>query len=526
MGLVIAEMAGGSTSLSTLAQSLATYVAAVLQLEAAAFYGRQLYERHGTQRPHLNVLTMTMPRIQEGVASEGRLKVAAYRALVAGQAVERFETLSEAGEHAIGRHVLSLPFGEAKTEAVLVVEWYGANEPGPSWIGQVLALCAPTLTLALRPAQRSEDVHRDEKSARPRRSVFALTSEAVVSIGEDLKILEINPAFGSILGWQEGTVVGIGCSDVLRCRDGRNALLCGTALCPVRQALDSASELPVTNVSWETISGQRRDVSASISVNRAPSRSQVVVVARDVTALNAADRMRSNFISMVSHELRTPLNSINGFLEIVAEEQVGPLNERQHEFLGYARQSTQQLTTLVEDILLITKADSGEFKLRWTEVEIAQLVSQTVQGQAAAIQKAGVHVTVEVPPYLPTLRADELRIQQVMNNLLSNAIKFSPMGSEVGLTVRQDGDNLLFAVRDAGGGVALEDQARVFDRFYQAESAVRTRGGGYGLGLAIAKLIVEQHGGTIWVESEPGLGATFCFTVPIPRRVDESAVKG
>jgi two-component system phosphate regulon sensor histidine kinase PhoR len=294
----------------------------------------------------------------------------------------------------------------------------------------------------------------------------------------------------------------------------------------VRQALDSGGELPVTSVSWETISGQRRDVSVSISVNRAPSRSQVVVVARDVTALNAADRMRSNFISMVSHELRTPLNSINGFLEIVAEEQVGPLNERQHEFLGYARQSTLQLTTLVEDILLITKADSGEFKLRWTDVEIARLVSQAAQGQAAAMQKAGVRVAVEVPPHLPTLRADDLRLQQVLNNLLSNAIKFSPTGGEVELTVRQDGDHLLFAVRDAGSGVALEDQARIFDRFYQAENAVRTRGGGYGLGLAIAKLIVEQHGGTIWVVSEPGLGATFCFTLPIARRGGESAEAG
>jgi PAS domain S-box-containing protein len=517
MALAIVDLANRGSTLKDLAQSLATYLAAALHANAVALYWRHTYERHGEARPLLKMVAMEASGSRDRYAAEERLKLVAYRGLIAGRMVERLEPDQTVNGRAAGRHSLSLPIGEAETGALLAVEWHGAVELGGSRVARVVALCAPTLTLAFRPAQQLEEAHRAEKSAGQRHSVFALTSEAVVTIGEDLSILEINPAFGSVLGWQEGSVLGRGCAEVLRCRDGRNALLCGTALCPVRQALGSTHDIPVTNVSWETSSGQRRDVSASISVHHAPVQSQVVVVARDVTALNTADRMRSNFISMVSHELRTPLNSINGFLEIVAEEQVGPLNERQHEFLSYARQSTQQLTTLVEDILFITKADSGEFKLRWTDVELSQLASQAAKGQAAAAQKAGVRVTVLASRDLPSVHVDELRLQQVLNNLLSNAIKFSPPGSEVRLMVRRDGDTMLFAVQDGGVGVALEDQARIFDRFYQAESTVRARGGGYGLGLAIAKLIVEQHGGVIWVESEPGSGATFCFTVPITR---------
>ncbi|HLJ80667.1 MAG TPA: ATP-binding protein, partial [Ktedonobacterales bacterium] len=120
----------------------------------------------------------------------------------------------------------------------------------------------------------------------------------------------------------------------------------------------------------------------------------------------------------------------------------------------------------------------------------------------------------ELPSGLPTLRADELRIQQVLTNLLGNAIKFSPAESVVRLSVSESDTALQFAVSDQGKGIVPEDHARIFERFYQSDSNVRNRAGGYGLGLSIAKLIVEQHHGRIWVESEPGEGTTFYFTLP------------
>ncbi len=522
MALTIAQIATEHQSLSALAQALTSYLATALRVESVALFWRQQKERRGAGPPSLSLLAVSTREGQAGAAA-GRLKLAAYRQVVASRPIARFEPPSTANGVLTGRYVVALSVCEGDAAPILALDWHGAHEPGHTWIEQVATLCAPTLSMALRPVLELEAAQRAEQSARPRRSVFALTSEAVVSIGEDLSILETNPAFGRVLGWPEGATLGRQCAEVLHCRDVRNVLLCGSSRCPVRHALDTVGEIPISNVSWQTSEGRLRDVSASISIHPGPMQSRAVVVARDVTALNAADRMRSNFISMVSHELRTPLNSMNGFLEIVAEEQVGPLNERQHEFLSYARQSTQQLTTLVEDVLFITKADSGEFKLRKTDVEIPQVIAQAINGQAVAAQKADVRVVVEAPAELPLLRVDELRLQQVLNNLLSNAIKFSPAGSEVRIRIRVDGGNVSFAIQDAGVGVAPEEQARIFDRFYQSESALKSRGGGYGLGLAIAKLIVEQHGGTIWVENAPGSGAAFCFTVPIAASAADSS---
>jgi two-component system phosphate regulon sensor histidine kinase PhoR len=218
---------------------------------------------------------------------------------------------------------------------------------------------------------------------------------------------------------------------------------------------------------------------------------------------------------MVSHELRTPLNSINGFIEIVAEEQVGPLNARQREFLGYVRTSALQLSALVEDILLITKADSGQFSLRPSAIDVGSLLRQTLQSVAQAAVKAEVAMVVNVPPDLLPLAGDELRVQQVLTNLLGNAIKFSPAHAEITVSVRQSDGTAEFAIHDRGPGVAPEEQSRIFERFYQSESSQRARSGGYGLGLAIAKLIVEQHGGEIHLESTPEAGTTFYFTLPV-----------
>jgi signal transduction histidine kinase len=238
------------------------------------------------------------------------------------------------------------------------------------------------------------------------------------------------------------------------------------------------------------------------------------VVARDDTLLGATDRVRANFISMVSHELRTPLNSINGFLEVVLEGQVGQLNSRQQEFLGYVQTSAVQLTTLVEDILLISKADSGQFVLRPDTLSVSHLLHQAMQSVVPAAEKARVHLVVSAPEEFPGIWGDELRLCQVITNLLHNAVKFSPPESEISLSVADRGTYAEFAVKDQGEGVAPEEYLLVFERFYQSDSSRHAHSGGYGLGLAIAKLIVEQHHGRIWLESGERQGTTFFFTLP------------
>ncbi|HKS70339.1 MAG TPA: ATP-binding protein [Ktedonobacterales bacterium] len=349
-----------------------------------------------------------------------------------------------------------------------------------------------------------------------RHTIFTLSSDAILTIGDDYMVREANPASGAILGWPEAEITGRRCSDLLRCRDAHKLLLCDTPRCPLRQALAAEAPTPPRDLTWETRSHRLCEVSATFTARGTDAQRHAVVVARDVTVLNAANRVRANFVSMVSHELRNPLNSINGFLDIVLEGQTGPLTPKQREFLTYAYKSTQQLTTLVEDVLLLSKADAGHYLLRLAPADMAALAASAVQVSQQAAAKARVNLRVEGVEDVPPVYGDDLRLSQVLNNLLSNAIKFAPEGTTVTISARRVEDEVEIAVTDTGSGVAYDEQARIFERFYQGERGGR-RTGGYGLGLTIAKMLVEQHRGRIWVESEPGVGARFVFTVPVAR---------
>lgn len=345
--------------------------------------------------------------------------------------------------------------------------------------------------------------------------IFTLSSDAILTIGDDYVVREANPASAAILGWPADAIAGRRCSDVLRCRDSRQVLLCGTPRCPLREALAAEAPSPPRDLSWELRSGRLCEVSATFTARPGGASRRAVVVARDVTALNAADRVRASFVSMVSHEMRTPLNAITGFLDLVLDGHAGPLTPKQREFLRHAHAGTQQLTALVEDVMMLSKADAGQFLLRLAPVEVDELVAGAMRLAMPAAERARITLRTEGIEEGLAVYGDELRLSQVLNNLLGNAIKFSPDGARVTLNTRQVGDEVEFAIADTGRGVAYDEQARIFERYYQGEYGGRGRGGGYGLGLAIARLLVEQHRGRIWVQSAPGAGATFYFTIPV-----------
>lgn len=442
-----------------------------------------------------------------------RLRARAYR-LLARSSDHQPRGPTTSVDPVTGALTVALPLSGASPAAICVAYWDDQSNAASGCA--LLRQVAPSLTLALHallvPAAGTSAMSAGRASSPP---IFALTSEAILSLDGDGTIAAANPAFERLFGWEAGSVAGGHCTEVLHCQDQHKLVLCGTAQCPLRQAFAAPATPMLRDLAWETRAGPLREVSASIGAHGEGRARRAIFVARDVTALNAANRVRANFISMVSHELRTPLNSINGFLEIVLEGHTGPLNERQQEFLNYARVSTHQLTTLVEDVLFLSKADAGQFTLRLRAVDVPALLDQVAQAARQNAEQAQVELRVEMPDDLPSLRADEVRMTQVLNNLIGNAIKFSPAGAAVTISARQQGDTILFAVADTGEGIAAEEHDRIFERFFQSDSSARTKAGGCGLGLAIAKLIVEQHHGRIWVESQPGSGATFFFAIPL-----------
>jgi PAS domain S-box-containing protein len=226
-----------------------------------------------------------------------------------------------------------------------------------------------------------------------------------------------------------------------------------------------------------------------------------------------ANNLKSEFLSGMSHELRTPLHTIIGFAELLSEETQGPLNEKQKRFLGHIHRDSQHLLALINDVLDLSKVESGRLELQREPFQLTEAIEETV----SSIQPRGdvKSILIETSVVPQQLYADRLRFKQILYNLLSNAVKFTPEGGRVWIETAVENGFMVTSVCDTGVGIPAGEHESVFDKFYQVGQ--RQAGGheGTGLGLAITRHLVEKHGGTIRLESEPGKGSRFTFTVPL-----------
>jgi two-component system phosphate regulon sensor histidine kinase PhoR len=219
---------------------------------------------------------------------------------------------------------------------------------------------------------------------------------------------------------------------------------------------------------------------------------------------------------MVAHELRNPLNSVHGFIDLLLQGHMGALTEEQNIYLGYTREGVLQLVSLVEDILFMSRSDVGQFEIVQQEVHFQSLVDQVILSLRSQAFKAEVVLRHDIAGELPPLYADPQGIKQVLKNLVANALKYTPPGGTVTVSARQYDDRFeMISVSDTGYGIPVEDRQHIFERFYQSNHSSQSKIGGYGLGLSIAKLIVEQHGGTITFDTLVDQGTTFSFTIPL-----------
>ncbi len=344
-------------------------------------------------------------------------------------------------------------------------------------------------------------------------ALVARTSDGMLVLDEQYHILDLNPAATTVLGCTPEKALGRNCAEVLRCRNLNGMELCGTSSCPLMRVLQSRQALP----NEELIVGEACEVSASVTpIESGNDQLHVIFSARDVSALKVANRVRSNFVSMVSHELRTPLNSVHGFIDLLLQGHMGELNLEQQKYLSYAQEGVQQLISIVEDILFMTRSDVGQFEIKQQEVNFRVVAKQVVGSLELQAQKAGVVLHKDIPTPAPILYADPQRTKQVLNNLVTNAIKFTPPGGTVTIRAHQsDAQFALISVIDTGYGIPEDDRPHVFERFYQSNHSLQSKMGGYGLGLSIARLIVEQHGGIISFDSSVNGGTTFYFTAPL-----------
>ncbi|MBL8159107.1 hypothetical protein JNJ66_01485 [Candidatus Saccharibacteria bacterium] len=243
---------------------------------------------------------------------------------------------------------------------------------------------------------------------------------------------------------------------------------------------------------------------------------------RSNAKLRQLDEAKDEFVSMASHQLRTPLTSVKGYLSLVLEGDAGPINETQHKMLTEAFNSSQRMVYLIADFLNVSRLKTGKFMLEYGEVDMAAVVAQEIQQLRTVAQGRGLKLQYEPPAHIPRLRLDETKMRQVIMNLTDNAIYYSRPGTTVTVELYVRSGQLVFKVKDKGIGVPVAEQHDLFEKFFRASNARKTRPDGTGIGLYMIKKVVTAHGGSIIFSSVEGKGSTFGFSLPLPVKPDTS----
>jgi len=234
--------------------------------------------------------------------------------------------------------------------------------------------------------------------------------------------------------------------------------------------------------------------------------------ASQAEALRRADQLRTEFLANISHELQTPLASLKASLDFLAPALSGQALEAQAMLVENARRSTERLQKLVSDLLDVTRLQNLRLKLERDILDLGGVMEQAVENLAPLMAQKGQELKLSIPNGSLLVLGDRRRMEQVLGNLLVNAHQYTPEGGRVTLSALERGDKIVISVADTGPGIPPAERDQLFERFYRGPSGQRPSG--LGLGLAIAKGIVELHGGKIWVESEPGEGSVFSFSLP------------
>lgn len=378
-------------------------------------------------------------------------------------------------------------------------------------------------TLEERVQKRTEelaDALRHQKiEADKTKAIVEGIADGVMVFDAQQRLIMINPAAERMLNLPVPIVLGQDMRDLIAKADGaldREAslriLTVLSALVGSRERLEAGEPLIQTRLQLgeKTVTAGFTPVALT---DGGPF--NVVAVFHDITKEAEIDRMKSEFLSMAAHELRAPMTSIKGYSDMLLLGVAGEHDERQKQFLNTIKANVDRVLEMVNEFSEISRIETGALRLDLKRLHIEDLISEVIVSLQPQIEAKKIHLTVELPPDLPQVWGDRIRIIQVLTNLLTNAYKYTPEGGRIAITARWLDDTMQIDVADTGIGIAPQDQERLFTRFFRADHPEVRRVAGTGLGLSIAKSIVEMHGGRIWVESQLGEGSTFSFTLPV-----------
>ncbi len=338
-------------------------------------------------------------------------------------------------------------------------------------------------------------------------AVIRSIAQGLVVVNSQGKVIMMNPAAEKLLGASKKEKIGKPILDNPR-EDQLISL--------VKDVPNKADrEIELTSGQDETKKVLR--ASSAVIENENGQPIGMVSVLSDITKQKELDQLKATFVSNVSHELRTPLIAVGKSIALILTKTAGPITTEQEQFLTIADRNLKRLSRLINDLLDLSKLEAGKMQMNMVSGDLGAAITESIEGLINWIQSKSITVEKNIEQGLPQVRLDSDRIVQVLTNLIGNSIKFTPEQGTISVSAARCSDKeIIISVQDSGVGIAPENAAKVFDKFYQVGERVASDIHGTGIGLSIAREIVEFHGGRIWVESQKGQGAKFSFTIPVP----------
>ncbi len=407
------------------------------------------------------------------------------------------------------QQVVALPMmaGDQQVGAIYIFRAHGGRFSSDE--RQVLESFADQAAIAVNNARLYQEVAREKRRLD---AILEATADGVLILDPAHRITVFNRALARMTGWSAARALRARHDDVIQLQNQRAGMTLSEA---------EAGGWPLTSSGTLYVEGDlaRPDGSRiSVGITYAPLFDRegrlvnIVGSVRDITRFREAEELKSTFISIISHELKTPVALIKGYAGTLRRKDAEWNAATVRESAAVIEEEADRLTQLIDNLLDASRLQAGGLELNLGDVALDQMAKRLVEKFRTQTNQ---HVlSVDFPPDWPLVQADAGRMEQVLSNLIGNAIKYSPSGGAVRVTGRMLPGEAIVSVSDEGIGIPVEEQARIFERFYRVDDALSRRTAGSGLGLYLAKAVVDAHGGRIWVESAPGHGATFSFALP------------
>lgn len=378
---------------------------------------------------------------------------------------------------------------------------------------QLLQDFADQAAIAVSNARLYQSVLREKQRLD---AMIEQSADGAMIIDGRWRITTFNKTMEQLTGWPREEAIGRPCAEVLGIHNAQGVNICLTD-CPLQRR--PIVESPVVEGRITSRDGREIYVQSRYAAQHGPGGAFLGAIAnvRDITAQRREAELQNTFISVISHELKTPVSIIKGYASTLAREDATFTPEMLRDGLTVIEEEADRLARQIQDLLDVSRLAAGGVRLDLSDFPFAGLAADVVRGFAAQAE-GKFEFELRIADDMPPIHGDYERLRQVLSNLVSNAVKYSPDGGTIRIGARAEGDMAIAYVADQGIGIAPEEQEQIFQRFYRVDNRLRRETQGSGLGLYLARAVIEAHGGRIWVESQIGRGSRFLFTLPLGRR--------